>query len=238
MPGMEDQEVEQLLNRADSLTAEIMTDTGLESPETDSDHNQGTEFNETEAIVEPGGSEALDNQSEEPDAEEAASQAVEQVKELNDLLRDPDASPTSKSEGDATEEKSPPPPKKPEADGEKGSQAPDDEMSAAPTDESDLAADGHDDALESKLSIKQKIVTASRSAVRVFTALPVLVLNSLLKSLIWLDRPFANIPTGVKRGLGIVALATLLAGIATWVLPTLLSQNPFEDMDRYTTIRK
>jgi len=50
--------------------------------------------------------------------------------------------------------------------------------------------------------------------------------------LIWLDRPFAEMSPHRKHVIGIVALATLIAGTLIWVLPLIAYSNPFSDMSR------
>jgi hypothetical protein len=35
-----------------------------------------------------------------------------------------------------------------------------------------------------------------------------------------------------------LGLATLLAGIIIWILPSIMNDNPFAQMERYTKIRR
>ena len=56
--------------------------------------------------------------------------------------------------------------------------------------------------------------------------------NGSLALLEFIDRPFAGLPPTAKKVIGWVALATLLAGIASFVLPGLLEHNPYEKMGR------
>ncbi len=52
------------------------------------------------------------------------------------------------------------------------------------------------------------------------------------RGLAWMDRPFAEMSPQKKQLIGIVALATLLAGVLIWVLPMIAFTNPFEGMSR------
>jgi|GEM_PF-2857839 len=52
------------------------------------------------------------------------------------------------------------------------------------------------------------------------------------RGLAWLDRPFAEMSLQKKQMIGIVALATLLAGVLIWVLPMIAFTNPFDGMSR------
>ncbi|MCG8408601.1 MAG: hypothetical protein MI923_25645 [Phycisphaerales bacterium] len=211
-PGMEDQEVEQLLDQATSLTTEIVTDAGSDS-----------ESGENDEVTAPDDAASPPNDPETPDVEEAVSQTEDQIKELNDLLNDPDEqAPTDSEENDDA------PTPDPEADSTTG------ELQHEPSDspDGDQETSDSDQAPKSKRSIKQNVKAISARAFRIGISVPITIVNSFLNLWILLDRPFAKVPMGLKHALGITAIATLVAAIAAWALPELLNRNPFEDMER------
>ncbi len=75
-------------------------------------------------------------------------------------------------------------------------------------------------------------VTHPAQLVQAILAGPRYVFASFDRGLAWLDRPFAEMSLQKKQMIGIVALATLLAGVLIWVLPMIAFTNPFDGMSR------
>ncbi len=82
----------------------------------------------------------------------------------------------------------------------------------------------------------QLCVRGLQSTVSRLRQAPKAVPAALRAAIIWTDKPFADISLGVKRILGAVALASILTGIAAWVLPGALAHNPFADMPTHTAV--
>lgn len=54
--------------------------------------------------------------------------------------------------------------------------------------------------------------------------------RALLRLLEIVDRPFGGISPSTKRLIGYLAVVTLIMGIASWTLPSLLDHNPYEKL--------
>ncbi len=253
-----DEEVERLLQEAESLTAEIADDAGVETvpPDPDSapqlgDHDQ------------PGG-----QREPRPDPLTAAARAEKAVKGLGDLLNDSDAdtppgtaTPTLATPSDATPEDelaSPPPPQQDadDFDGFSGltdddhdvfdaaatgggtsedhdeTQTPDDRPTAA----GEQTSAGDESANPERPAIWPRCAGAFKTTVSRLRKAPKAVPAGIRAVIIWTDKPFAGVSLGVKRALGAVALASILTGIAAWVLPGALAHNPFADMPSDTAV--
>ncbi len=77
--------------------------------------------------------------------------------------------------------------------------------------------------------IKTSIRFARRCGATALFALP----NACLGTLILLDRPFAGLTATTKRRIGLIGIITVVMGILSFVLPMLLSNNPYEDIEPY-----
>ena len=161
--------------------------------------------------------------------------AVQQVErsasELNDLLSDPDAIEPVESVGlEGVEEtlaslESPEPLEAPATeDGEAETDADD-----APDDPAATGAEGLDS------PVQRKPWPSPADLKRVSLSILRAIVNTPLRIIVILDQPFAEMSMGKKRLLGLVAIATVIGGIAAWVLPSLLDHNPFSDMDAGVT---
>lgn len=235
--SMSDAEVERLLDEATTLSQEIAEETGeaLNEPSRE-------ESGDREAIV------AQPADVAEPEPTTAPPPAAEQAKPLPDLLQDPDAAPTETAteaeQEPAANEEAPPqasdPPETPkrsekietrdEADARKAS--PD-----AAEEESSTTEDAQEEEPPNAPSAKEKLATICRLTVKLIRAVPIVVANGFMMIFVVLDRPFRNVSPGLKWVLGMIGLATLLAGIAAWILPDMMNQNPFVEMERYTKSR-
>jgi len=250
-----DDEVERLLKEAESLTAEIAEDAGV-----DPDAASGTTGQDR-----PGG-EGEDR----PDPVEAAAKAEEAAKDLGDLLRDSDAqeaaraaepsSPSSPVEATPDTKLAPPPPEQGSGDDGGFSDLTDDDHAAfesAAGGGAKLAQSGDVDDIvpedvsgeggeetpgagetpsSEQIAWRVRCLRRSKSAVSWLRKAPKIVPAAMQAAIIWMDRPFAGVRPGVKRFLGVIALASILTGIAAWVLPGALEHNQFAEMPTDTAV--
>jgi len=86
--------------------------------------------------------------------------------------------------------------------------------------------------LRRAVSRGRRTVTNPKQLLRGLIAGPKRLFAYFDRLLIWLDRPFAGMSPQRKHVIGIVALATLIAGTLIWVLPLIAYTNPFSDMSR------
>lgn len=233
---MSDAELERLLDEATSLSREISEEAGEILDEAPAEKR----IAEEEAVAQPA---AVAEERETPPA-------ADQAQPLPDLLQDPDA-PTAAAPADAEPEPAttedaareagdPPVP----AVRSKGIETRDEEIAekaASPepvADESNEPEEAQEEEGRPKSpSVKERLAAACRLAMSLGRAVPIGAANGFLTIFILLDWPFRNVSPGLKRVLGMVALATLMAGIAVWVLPDMMNQNPFAQMDLHTKIR-
>ncbi|MFQ5424560.1 MAG: hypothetical protein ACE5F9_11340 [Phycisphaerae bacterium] len=106
---------------------------------------------------------------------------------------------------------------------------PDDEGST----ETDVAVDESASVPAAKRTIRQVAVAALRAGRRVFLTAMLALPNAFLRTLIVLDRPFAGLSPQAKRRIGLIGLVTLLMGLASILLPSLLHHNPYADIGPY-----
>ncbi|MFQ5501511.1 MAG: hypothetical protein ACE5EQ_04325 [Phycisphaerae bacterium] len=219
-------DVDALLSQVEALAEEITTETDAEEPASDTAAPPVTdEIEDSQTDTETASPEAT------PEPAESASE------ELNDLLHDPDAPAGESVESDETvssemEQKN----KSPPVEGK--TQNPD------PTDASNDSSDpeeGTTDPVDSpaRLPIRHRILSVvKRGPKAIFAAkvVPIILVNAGLKILLTIDLPFANWSPGKKRITGFVAIATVVVGLLSWILPDLLNHNPFADMDTHTVI--
>lgn len=59
----------------------------------------------------------------------------------------------------------------------------------------------------------------------------ILCLNAVLSVVSMMDWPFRSLSGEFKRAVGLCGIVTLVMGVAAWVLPSLLSSNPFAGME-------
>ena len=233
--AMSDVDLERLLDEATSLSRELSEEVGeiLNEAPTDEGGVQDEAVATTIETAEP-----------EPPA------AAEQIKPLPDLLQDPDAptaatpaeaEPEPTTNQDAAPETSDPPAPPIRS---KGIETRDEEIAekaASPEpvgDELGKSEDAQEEESRPKgPSVKERLVASCKLAVRLGRAVPIGAANGFLTILILLDRPFRNVSPGLKRALGLVALATLMAGIAAWILPEMMNNNPFAQMERHTKVK-
>ncbi|MFQ5430410.1 MAG: hypothetical protein ACE5E1_08890 [Phycisphaerae bacterium] len=244
-----DSDVSRLLDEADSLSKEITADIGATSPVQDSE------------AVPPVGESAVD-------PIEATARVEEDVRQLNDLLHDPDSdraadSPDTQAEADDIDDEAPL-----EADepGETVEDAAADpavsaETRAADAVDSEEASDSADRAAEEPSDgtppreeeegeaaeesapasedeaepapappARRSVAAVMRSALRAGVGVPRFAFRTVGRLAILFDTPFTWVSPAAKRVIGYLALATLLTGAASWVLPALLNGNPFADM--------
>jgi hypothetical protein len=101
------------------------------------------------------------------------------------------------------------------------------------SDQSSLPVDGENPAPKPRRSSKELLLagvaTARMVGKGVMLAVPIAVLF-LLKIL---DRPFAGLSPAVKRIIGFAGLATLVMGIAAWLVPLFYHPNPYEKLPPY-----
>jgi hypothetical protein len=219
-----DDEVERLLKEAESLTAEIAEDAGVDADAASGATGQNQPGREAEAR---------------PDPVEAAAKAEEAAKDLSDLLRDSDAPdsaqaaepsfPSSPMEATPEDEFAPPPPGQGADDDEKAL----DDVSG----EGDEETPGTDESTDpEQIAWPGRRIRGLKSAVSWLRKMPKIVPATLQAAIIWTDRPFAGVAPGIKRVLGVIALASILTGIAAWVLPGALEHNQFAEMPTDTAV--
>ncbi len=80
-------------------------------------------------------------------------------------------------------------------------------------------------------SIKQLIAASRHLVVDAAKPAAVTVVNAILLPILILDRPFANLSPTTKRRIGQLALITVLMGIISLVLPGMFEHNPYEHLD-------
>lgn len=161
----------------------------------------------TSIIAEETGAKPAEPTASPPTDEPAAVPAPPE--NLNDLLNDPDvqartAAPKVSSDLDVEQER-----------GVEG--APSTNEAAG---EADDEVGAPKDVSPSANSLKKRLRTLSH-----------LCANVVITPFVFLDRPFENVSPQGKRLIGLVAVATCLVGIASWVLPGLVNHNPFAAMD-------
>ena len=59
------------------------------------------------------------------------------------------------------------------------------------------------------------------------TVVPNTIANFVLRLFVLLDRPFQGMSSEAKLRIGLVGLVTILMGSAAWVLPCMISHNPY-----------
>ena len=245
-PRVSDEEVEDLLGQAEVLSAAIVEGVNAE----------GTDESPAGVIPvqqpQPGSDEVQDVS----DKAQAEARDEHADGDLNDLLNDPDlASPDVESESSSQEAPRTPPiseqaaleggapavepvdnislPPAPLADHESPPEkvVPDDDEA-----EENLRpeADAPERAEVSPRPITQRLATIPGAALSAVKTAPIALVDAILEGIIYLDRPFAGLPTHIKRALGVAAIAIILTAIAVWMLPELLERNPFADMTPYT----
>lgn len=72
-----------------------------------------------------------------------------------------------------------------------------------------------------------KAVAASRSTLRFVMGLPAVVIAAIGYALAIVNRPFSRTSNRTRDIIGIIGIATMICGILSWVLPWLLTSNPF-----------
>jgi len=234
-----DAELERLLDEATSLSQELADEVGKSLGET-----SWKEAGDEEGVA----AQAIDA-VEEPDATEAPPPATEQAKPLPDLLQDPDATAAKASAEPvqepaaiadaATPEIDDPPsaPRRSERIETRDEEIAEKARAEAAENESSEIEEAQEEEHRSGPSVKERLTASCKLAVRLVRAVPIGIANACLMIFVILDRPFRGMSPGLKRMLGLIGLATLLAGIATWILPEMMDNNPFADMDRYTKSR-
>ena len=231
-------DVDALLNQVEALAEEIATETGAEEPASDSATPPVTDETEnfragTEAETE---TETLADTIEAPP--EATPEPAESAsEELNDLLHDPDAPAEESVESVETESSDEDQEiESPHVEGE--TQNPESaETPTVPADAEAVSTDPVDTPV--RPPILQRILSAVKRGPKAILAakiVPIIMVNAGLKILLTIDLPFANWSPGTKRITGFVAIATVVVGILSWILPDLLNHNPFADMDAHTAI--
>ncbi|HKQ47087.1 MAG TPA: hypothetical protein VJZ71_03330 [Phycisphaerae bacterium] len=81
-----------------------------------------------------------------------------------------------------------------------------------------------------RIPLKARLANFRRAAWFVVTAVPVALVNLVLRLMVLLDRPFARFSAETKLRIGLVALVTLFMGTAAWLLPRIALQNPYAAM--------
>ena len=230
--AVSDAELERLLNEATSLSQEIAEEAGEISKEasTEEGGDQTAPATTPVDVTEP----------EAPDT--AAPPAAEQAKPLPNLLQDPDATTASapaeaEPEPTANQDTAPAAAPRPSVKIETR----DEEIAAnaaspdAVGDESGESTDGQEgEDPHHGPSIKERLVGACRLAASLGRTVPISLANGFLSIFILLDRPFRDVSPERKQVLGLVALATLMAGVAAWILPDMMNGNPFSEMELRT----
>jgi hypothetical protein len=74
---------------------------------------------------------------------------------------------------------------------------------------------------------RARLAATGRGVVFILGAVPIAIVNLLLRLIVLLDRPFARFSVESKLHIGLVALVTLFMGAAAWVLPRIASHNPY-----------
>lgn len=253
--AMSDAELERLLDEAASLSQELSEEVGESSNEAPQEEEGGQE----EVVAPPA------DVAEEPEPPEAAGpptdaaeereppSSAEQAKPLPDLLQDPD-SPAAAASAEAEPEPTTSEEAAPETSDPPAAPRPsvkietrDEEIAKEATspepaeEESSQSEDAQEDSQEEVRpkgpSIKERLVSACGLAKRFGRAVPIGVANGCLTVMVLIDRPFRSVSPGLKRMLGLIGLATLLAGIITWILPDMMNHNPFAGMELHTKRR-
>jgi len=229
---LSDQEMERLLDEAASLSEEI----AAESEDLSGDPSLESDAEQKTIQGQPSRSQPAEAIS--ADEPPATSPATDRRNDLPDLLHDPDAeatTPPPQPDASTTPEL---PPRK--ADPRREGKSRSEEHHEADNSESEDSKAPPSDAPDqtqppaAKRPLRKRLAAGVGSALRSALQIPVATLNAWLRMVILLDRPFCGWSLGVKRALGIAAVATLLMGIGAWVLPGLLNHNPFADMGRFT----
>lgn len=235
-----DDEVERLLREAESLTAKIAEDAGVDA-----------ERGNADAAFDPAAqdpSDELDAVHADPLA--AAAKVETAAKGLSDLLRDSDEN--APDDDEVASLPRPQPRGTNETDGYSTVNGGDRAAfhSAAKRYAGPGSTDGDEEATHGDISVEGELQSAetdkSAHSERIaWTPRCVGGLQAVATGLrkarssvpaamkaiiLWTDRPFAGLSLGVKGILGTIALATILTGIAAWVLPGALEHNPFADM--------
>ncbi len=81
-----------------------------------------------------------------------------------------------------------------------------------------------------KVPIKILLAAAGRGILRALMAIPIAVANLLLRLIVLLDRPFDGLAVETKLRIGLIALITIFMGTAAWILPRITAHNPYLEM--------
>jgi len=221
--SISDAEMERLLDEATSLSQEIIEETG-EAP--------GDPAAEEDGVHEIPVAQPID--LDEPEPTTVAPPVAEQSKPLlPDLLQEP---PTN--EGTVPRTSDPPgAPRRSERIETRDEEIARKSSSETSWEEPSTPEDAQEEDPHDARSVTERLTASCRITVRSALAVPIGIANGFLMIFVVLDRPFRNVSPGLKWMLGMIALATLLAGIAAWILPDLMNQNPFFEMERYTKSR-
>lgn len=75
-----------------------------------------------------------------------------------------------------------------------------------------------------------------RNVLRLVRRAPMAAMWPLVMLIVVLNRPFEGMSDRARRAAVIVGLATLIAGLASWILPPFLNQNPFLAIEARTAL--
>jgi hypothetical protein len=78
-----------------------------------------------------------------------------------------------------------------------------------------------------KVPLKNRLATIGRCVLDGLTVVPNTIANFVLRLFVLLDRPFREMSSEAKLRIGLVGLVTILMGSAAWVLPCMISHNPY-----------
>lgn len=83
-----------------------------------------------------------------------------------------------------------------------------------------------------KLPLKKRLAAFGRAILRAMMAVPIAIVNLILRLIVLVDRPFAALASETKLRIGLLGLVTIFMGISAWVLPRITDHNPYLTMDR------
>jgi len=236
-----DDEVDRLLKEAESLTAEIAEDAGVDTKPSDPD-----------AAPDPAGQATPGDLGDAPpDPLSAAAKAETAARGLSDLLQDAEAA-APPDDADEDEFAAPTTPQQNEDDFNGFATLTEDEHAAfdsatdgggggggetpAPKEGEEEASDETEAVTPERLALIPRCRRSLESVTRSLRSVPTNIPAGVKAVIVWTDRPFAGLSLSLKRALGAIALASILTGIAAWVLPGALEHNPFADMPTGTAV--
>ena len=256
-PPLADEEVDRLLREAEALTLEISKETGVETcdqdtlpPGTDSEvpldaeaaaENAKSQVQELASVLSNDDvNELIQRAAEASEAEEPPSGAITECAPESGLSVEhaPTGEDLPGSDlGAAAAGLAPLTSQATESDPESpivsGREDPQQAAKPEPVDSETHPAESEQEQARKKIPLRARIKTAIRFARRCGATALLALPNACLGTLILLDRPFAGLTATTKRRIGLIGIITVVMGILSFVLPMLLSNNPYEGIEPY-----